>query len=246
MKVLIVDDEPYMIEYIKKLVDWDNYGFCQVMTAKGGSIARDILQEHQPELLITDIKMPNISGLDLSRIIEENHYPTKVIIISGYSEFEYAKQALRYGVSEYLVKPVLKNDFEETLERVLEKCFDNLAGVENKAEGGISNQEDVISYVKKYIRENYSKNLSLDALGEIAHLHPAYISKIFKEATDRNLSSYITDVKMQKAAELLEQTELRIHEVMEQVGYQKCQYFSKLFKDKYGVTPKEYKKIRQR
>lgn len=238
MKVLIVDDEPYMIEYIKKLVDWENYGFYQVLTAKGGSMARDLLQECQPELLITDIKMPKVSGLDLSRIIKENNYPTKVIIISGYSEFEYAKQAISYGVSEYLVKPVLKNDFVEALECILEKSFDK----QIDAEEVLGNQRDVVSYVKQYIEENYNKNLSLDALGEIAHLHPAYLSKIFKEATDVNLSNYITGVRMQKAAQLLEETELRIHEVMEQIGYQKCQYFSKLFKDKYGVTPKEYRR----
>ncbi|WMJ86277.1 response regulator transcription factor [Anaerocolumna sp. MB42-C2] len=245
MRVLIVDDEPYMIEYIKKLVDWRNYGFCQVLTAKGGSMARDLLLEYRPELLVTDIKMPKLSGLDLSRIIKENHYPTKVVIISGYSEFEYAKQAIRYGVSEYLVKPVLKNDFEESLERVLEKSFDRQAGVENR-EGVTNNQADVIYCIKKYIGVNYDKNLSLDALGELVHLHPAYLSKIFKEATDVNLSNYIMEVRMQKAAQLLEQTELQIRKVMEQVGYQKSQYFSKLFKDKYGVTPKEYRRIKQK
>lgn len=246
MKVLIVDDEPYMIEYIKKLVHWESYGFCQVLTAKGGSMARDLLQEHRPELLITDIKMPKISGLDLSRIIKENDYPTKVIIISGYSEFEYAKQALRYGVSEYLVKPVLKDDFTETLERILGKNLDQQADAESSTQEVFDSHGDAISYVKKYIGENYDKNLSLYALGQIVHLHPAYLSKIFKEATDVNLSNYITDIKMQKAAQLLEQTQLRIHEVMEQVGYQKSQYFSKLFKDKYGITPKEYRRNKQR
>ncbi len=106
-------------------------------------------------------------------------------------------------------------------------------------------QRDVITCIKKYIEENYGKNLSLDALGEIVHLHPAYLSKIFKETTDENLSNYITEVRLQKAAQLLEQTELRIHEIMEQVGYQKSQYFSKLFKGRYLVTPKEYRKMKQ-
>ena len=87
MKVLIVDDEGYMLEYLKKLTDWEKLGFSQVLTARGGSIARDILRDQKPELLITDIKMPKISGLDLVRIIEENQYPTKAIIVSGYSEF---------------------------------------------------------------------------------------------------------------------------------------------------------------
>ena len=112
-----------MAEYIQKLVDWRDYGFDQVFVANGGSMARDILQEFVPELLITDIKMPRISGLDLSAFIDEKKYPTKVIIISGYSDFGYARQALHYGVSEYLVKPVLKGDLVETLERILQKNF---------------------------------------------------------------------------------------------------------------------------
>ena len=97
MKVLIVDDEMYMVDYIRKLIDWESYGFDTVLTAKGGSLARDLLLEHEPELLITDIRMPRVSGLDLSQMTAENNGRTKVIIISGYSDFTYARQALRYG-----------------------------------------------------------------------------------------------------------------------------------------------------
>ena len=100
--------------------------------------------------------------------------------------------------------------------------------------------QDSISWIKQYIEENYNKNLSLEVLGELVHLHPAYLSRVFKEETGKNLSAYITDVKMEKAAELLQEN-LRVREVMEQVGYQKSQYFSKIFKEKFGMTPKEYK-----
>ena len=100
----------------------------------------------------------------------------------------------------------------------------------------------LISYVKNYIYENFDQNLSLDVLGEVVHLHPAYLSKIFKEVTNMNLSAYITDIRMQKAAELLEQTELKVHEVMELIGYRKSQYFSRLFKERFGVTPVEYRR----
>ena len=100
----------------------------------------------------------------------------------------------------------------------------------------------VISCVKEYINENFDQELSLDILGEVVHLHPAYLSKIFKEVTDGNLSAYIVDIRMQKAAELLEQTNLKVHEVMEVIGYKKSQHFSRLFKEKYGVTPNEYRK----
>ena len=190
------------------------------------------LQKELPELLVTDIRMPRVSGLDLVKYIDEKNYPTKTIILSGYSEFEYAQQALRYGVTEYLVKPILKKDFQISLEHVMEKFFE-------KEE---SFPDDGISAVKKYIAEHVGEDLSLEILGEVAHLHPAYLSKTFKEETGKNLSAYITDVKMEKAAELLSGTDRWVHEIMESVGYQKSQYFSKIFKEKYGVTPNEYRR----
>lgn len=239
MTVLIVDDEPYMVTYIAGLVDWNLYGFDRVLTANGGSLARDLIRDHRPELLVTDIRMPKISGLDLSRYIEENGLNTKVIILSGYSDFEYAKQALHYGVSDYLVKPVLRQDFVETLERVMQKYFERETAAQRA--GGPKEREDVIAYLKSYIGENYARDLSLEMLGEVVHLHPSYLSKIFKDHAGMNLSCYITDVRMQKAAKLLEETEDKVQEVMIRVGYRKSQHFSRLFKEKYGVTPKEYR-----
>lgn len=242
MKVLIVDDEMYMVDYLKRIIDWSGYGFDQVLTAGGGALAWQMIRENRPQLLITDIRMPRVSGLDLVRMIDEEKIDTKVIILSGYSEFEYAKQAVHYGVSEYLVKPVLKEALEEALQNVLHKNFQDTPVVEKDTEGTSGDSQDIIPFIKTYVYENFDKDLSLDHLGQVVHLHPTYLSKVFKDETDMNLSSYITDIRMQKAAELLEQTDLRVYEVMETVGYQKSQYFAKLFKEKFGVTPKEYRK----
>lgn len=244
MTVLIVDDESYMVEYMKNLVDWKSYGFDQVLTARGGGLAKDLLIKHRPELLITDIKMPKISGLDLSRLIDENRYQTRVIIISGYSDFEYAKQALRYRVSEYLVKPVLREDLVEALERILPGSTKGGERGESEEQGPSRDKYAAVSSVKAYVNENYSQDLSLDALGEAVNLHPVYLSRIFKEVTDVNLSAYIADVRMQKAAKLLDETDLKVHEVMDKLGYRKRQHFTKLFKEKYGMTPKEYRMMK--
>ena len=249
MTVLIVDDEVFMVDYIKGLIDWQAYGFDCILTANSGSLARDYIKEHQPQLLITDIKMPKVSGLELASMIDDNKYGTKVIIMSGYSDFTYAKQALRYGVSEYLVKPVLQEEFVETLERILQ-CpnFKNDKESDNGTKAGYmtGDKRAIITCVKKYINENFDQCLSLDVLGEVVHLHPAYLSKIFKEATEVNLSRYVTDIRMERAAELLDQTCMKVHEVMQKTGYQKSQHFSKLFKERYGITPQEYRRrIRQ-
>lgn len=188
--------------------------------------------------------MPKITGLDLSRLIDENRYQTRVIIISGYSDFEYAKQALRYRVSEYLVKPFLREDLEEALERILPGSTKGGERGESEEQGPSRDKYAAVSSVKAYIHENYSQDLSLDALGDAVNLHPVYLSRIFKEVTDVNLSAYIADVRMQKAAKLLDETDLKVHEVMDKLGYRKRQHFTKLFKEKYGMTPKEYRMMK--
>lgn len=237
MQVLIVDDEPYMVDYLRKLVDWEQYGFEHVYTAGSGSMARDMLDKYQPELLITDIRMPKISGLDLCRHIFEKKYPTKVMILSGYGEFEYAKQAIQYGVSEYLLKPILKDEFEEILEKMLERHFATQKERQEKEKTG-----DVIFEVENYIKENIESDLSLELLASVVHLNPSYLSRYFKESTGENLSNYVTRCKMEKAAWLLDNTEQKINEIMLQLGYQKSQHFAKIFREQYGVSPKEYKK----
>lgn len=245
MRALIVDDEVYMVDYIKKIADWEAHGFDEVMTAHGGSLARDYLKQYEPELLVTDIKMPKVSGLDLAEFVFENKLRTKVIIISGYGEFEFAQQAMRYGVSEYLLKPVLKADFVKTLERLFPEVEDLQSSAGDDMESGAANGYSICEMVKKYVEAHYGENLSLEVIAAYVHLHPAYLSKVFKENEDQNLSGYITNVRMEKAAQLLMEPELKVHDVMEKVGYQKSQYFSKLFREKYGVTPVEYKKSRQ-
>lgn len=238
MTVLIVDDETYMVDYLKTIVDWNVYGFDQVLTAGGGSLARDIIIKCQPELLITDIMMPKISGIDLSKLIDENQLSTKVIIISGYSDFEYARQAFRYQVAEYLVKPVVKEEFVETLERIMRREF----GMAEKGNGIASgDRQDPVLLIQNYIDEHFAEELSLTSLGEIANLHPVYLARIFKEVTGDTPASYIIAVRMEKAAQLLCGSNMRIYEIMERVGYKKQQYFTRLFKEKYGMTPKEYR-----
>ena len=237
MQVLIVDDETYMLDYLKEMIDWQSYGFDRVLTVSSGSLARDLIARGTPDLLITDIRMPKVSGLDLCRYISEQKLPTKVILLSGYGEFEYAQQAIQYGVSEYLVKPVLREQLDEVLEKMISRYFTG-----RKNEGHESS--DVIRTLCDYIRDHICEELSLETLARVVYLHPSYLSRYFRETTGRTLSSFITDCKMEKAAELLSAGNAKVNEVMKQLGYQKSQYFSSLFKEKFGVTPNDFRRGR--
>lgn len=259
MKVMIVDDEQHMTEYLKHLIDWREYGFDQVITINKGKEAQQLLEEAPPDLLIADIRLPEVSGLDLAAQLVAQEAPTKVMIVSGYSEFDYAQKAIRCGVTEYLVKPVLKKDFLKALERTLPLMpgrtistseADFKSAVTSSpfssegfpCEGESAAEDENIVFLKEYIHRHYDEALSLESLGEKVHLNASYLSHHFKAVTGKNLLSYLTEVRMTKAAELLANSDLKVNIIGDMVGYHKTQYFISLFKKKYGLTPQQYRR----
>lgn len=119
MRLLIVDDGHYVVEYMKHLLDWKTFGIHQIETMTNSIEARDMLTQNHIDILITDIRMPEVSGIDLLQHIHQHSLPTKVIILSGYSEFEYAQQGIRLGALDYLLKPVDKDDVEKAMSKAI-------------------------------------------------------------------------------------------------------------------------------
>ncbi len=114
-KVFLVEDEIVMREGIRKNIQWEQYGFEYAGDAPDGELALPLIRQIQPDLLITDIKMPFMDGLALSELIRKELPRTKIVIISGYDDFAYAQQAIRMGVEQYLLKPVIKEKLVELL-----------------------------------------------------------------------------------------------------------------------------------
>jgi two-component system response regulator YesN len=450
MRLLIVDDGHYIVEYLKHLLDWNKLGIESVATTTNSIEAKQILDQDQIDILITDIRMPEVSGIDLLEHINKNKLRTKVAFLTGYSDFEYTQKAIRLGAVDYLLKPVNKNDMEKSMKKVMETieevrmktkidwanfdglgyflsvisedhsltneyniydgalipepfCYfqvanareqdemilrDNcggldrfiwaansaLAGIvlksctgilENRIENivfsenfqfnqkntvrhyfyqfffneNITNRDfemlqdyvmfpkletgvwesvrkniqklfsqldskklktiflmewihflyftnnklqsselkdwifhqlkdpdaafqtivltitqmekntrlsndDFIHTVQTYIADHLNDDLSLDELGRIVHLHPVYLSKLYKQETGENLSNYISIKRLEKASRLLIDSNLHVVDISHLVGYKKPQYFIKLFKDQYGITPQQYRKNR--
>ncbi|MCM3784561.1 response regulator [Neobacillus mesonae] len=444
MRLLIVDDGYYVIEYMKHLLDWGAYGIDQIETTTNSIEARELLHRSRVDILITDIRMPEVSGIDLLQHINEKNLPTKVIFLSGYSQFDYAQQGLRLGALDYLLKPVDKDDVEQAMSKavkvirkaqppqpvswenfdglgyllsllgenenfrrefdtygehfrgrrfccfklenftqahadrlkqsvgdgldsfvwnvgtqlaaivpedvagnmtsILENsvcsrpfsltdrsetrqlfygfflnedvCSNDFKGLFNdfpscmewksagnlikkydrignrkqkiiflmetilyvyKTVGGLdaletadwifnrlrdpdklwlflidtvgqiwnnkqTSIESIVGKVKKHIEDHLSHGLCLDELGKVAHLHPVYLSKMFKQEAGENVSSYISRKRLEKASQLLQDSDLRVGDIAQMVGYKKNQYFIQLFKEEYGVTPYQYRR----
>ncbi|NWL87655.1 MULTISPECIES: response regulator transcription factor [unclassified Paenibacillus] len=234
MNVLVVDDESTEREGIKNLLC--QYKFpCRVLEAENGRVAEEILQKNAVDILITDVKMPLMNGIELSKAARRMQENLKIVICSGYGEFEYALSAIKLGVINYLLKPLIREELLEVMENLTQKK----AYIDPDQE---TEESRVIRQVKQIIKNNYQHDISLTDVGNEVYLSPGYLSILFKKETGMNFSKYLTDYRLRKADYLLTQTNMKINDIAENVGIENPSYFCKLFKNKYGVSPMQYRK----
>lgn len=248
--ILIVDDEPITLQGLKKTLEISIKGDKKIITAANAIEAMKIIKEQPIHLLITDIAMPEMSGLELLNILKErNNFPV-AIIISAYSDFNYAKEAIEIGVVNYLLKPVKKQQLVEEVEKALklEEKRQRVNMLEKVIDEGIVTlkvDEQVEGPIKKaidYVDNKLEHPLSLKEVARHVHLNPSYFSVLFKEQTNMTFSEYITRCRIQKAKSLLLNSNYSVAEVSEMVGYNTSKYFIKIFKEYEGITPSKYKK----
>lgn len=153
--VLIVDDELRIGSLINKLIHWDEFNMECVDVVDNGEKALEIIQsERCPDIVLTDIRMPKISGLDLIRMTREHHKKIKFIVISGYKEFEYAQQALQYGVEDYLLKPINEEELNHVMGKISERLNEQWeAETEQKA------FKEAVSESRHIIKRDFLKNI---------------------------------------------------------------------------------------
>lgn len=242
-KVLAADDEYFIREGLKHLIEWNKLGFELVGICADGKELLEQVQIVKPDLLIIDIKMPNITGLEVAKYIYENKKDIEVILLSAFTEFTYAKQAIEYRVRKYIVKSMLLEELPKELLEVKEFLdIKNKDLIENKEN---LEEDEMIFKIKKFISENYANNISLGDIAKFVYSSDSYISRIFKQKTGENLFDYINFYRIEKAKEYIEKNKNKIYEISSLVGFCDTSYFSRVFKRYVGVSPKEYeKKIR--
>jgi len=248
--ILIVDDEPRTRLGIRKtLVAW-SAGRHRVEIAASGVEALEWLETNPVHILITDVRMPEIDGLQMLEALASRGQRPVVIVISGFAEFEYAQKSLQLGVFEYLLKPLDKSkliaavqkafELDSGKERLdaMEKLVDRKLLESGRDEARYAAPiKEAIGYIYAHLHEA----ISMKQVAEQLHLNASYFSVLFKEQTGMTFSDYLTRRRLQKAKELLATTRMPIWEIAEKVGYQTDKYFIKVFKDNEGVSPSQYR-----
>ena len=247
MKLIIVDDEPKIRKGLFKLLDAQE-GFNVTGVFEDVRSALKALYELEADVIITDIKMPEVSGLELIRQIRERNLKLRIIILSGYSNFSYAQKAIELGVNRYLLKPTDPRELLSVLREVERELLPETP--ENEGEQGlgqeVKNEVGNLLVVKaiQYSEVHSGGKVTLkDMAGEL-HLSPNYLCELFKRHTGKNLMEYVTEYRMQKAKSYLNHVEYKVAEVGEMVGYKEAKYFSSAFKKAYGITPLDYRNRR--
>ncbi|MBP3361108.1 MAG: response regulator [Clostridia bacterium] len=238
-KAIIIDDSPWSVANIKCIFPWEHYGFEEPITTDNPQLALSLLLQHKPDVLFTDIKMPQISGFDLIKQLSVNNLKTKIVLISAYTDFAYAQQAISYGVFRYLSKPISRQEAEKVIHD-LKNALDKEYG-KNKTFSAdyISIKNPSFKKLIEYIDENYTQKLQLEELSALFQINPSYCSHLFSEHFNCGFTTYITNLKLKKAAELLVENNMWINEIADFLNYD-YNYFNKLFKKHYGVTPKQF------
>ena len=237
LKVLLVDDEIMIREGFKRLFDWEGHGCEVVGEAADGMEALAKLDALEPDIAIMDINIPIMNGLKVIQLSRIKHPNTAFVIVSGYDDFAYCREALRLQITDYILKPVNYEEFGT--------CIDNLkiALFQRQSSGaGEQREERPIHGITRYLQEHLAEEVSLSVLAEEFHLSAQYISQLFKNEIGVGFLTYLTNIRMERAKQLLLSTSLSIAEVSEQSGYGDYRVFTKVFKKAEGITPSQYRR----
>ncbi|MBM7580146.1 response regulator transcription factor [Jeotgalibacillus terrae] len=249
--ILLVDDEETTLRGLTKSLEVWADGRYMIRSAGSAEEAIQTAQQEKVHVIVTDICMPEMTGLELIEEIQRLGQKPVSLILSGHSEFEFAQTAIRLGVLNYLVKPVQKKKLIQSVEEALEKEFsEERAGIMQKAAdhsltGLEQDQKQMTSPVqagRDYIDNHMDRQMTIREVAEHVHLNPSYFSVIFKEQTGLTFSEYVTRKRLQKAKHLLLTTSMPVADIAESAGYQTAKYFNKIFKEYEGITPGRFRK----
>jgi two-component system response regulator YesN len=255
LKVVVVEDEDIIRKGLIHTIDWLELDCIVVGDASDGLEGLKLIEEQRPDLVITDIKMPVMNGIEMLEIALKNH-KFHSIILTSYSEFEYAKQAISLKVFEYLLKPVDEDKLASLTEGVkLEISQEKVMGdiIEKTRSGNeivlvdldiyILPDSKVNYYVSealKQIKLNYHEKISIESISDNLGISPSYLSRKFKDATSQTFLDILNKYRVQKAVELLNTGKYRVSEISDMTGFSEYKHFCNVFKKYTNTAPTEF------
>lgn len=250
-QIVIIEDSKILRQGMVLTYDWAAQDCRIVGEADNGEDGLALIRKTNPDIVITDIRMPGCDGLDMIEALRKENNETVCIVISAYDEFEYAQRAMQLGVQEFLVKPFenaeLNTVLARSIQRVeqirqyrqIEKQQRMLSGDYVAKEGDL--RARYAEQAAAYIREHYAENIAVQDIANALSMSESHLSRVFRESMDCTLGEYIAKYRISIACELLKDVRLRVSQVAARVGYPDSRYFSVIFRRIVGMTPNSYR-----
>lgn len=244
-KLLIVDDEPYILEGVKRLIDWSHYGFTRIETALNYHEAIEKAVELRPDLAVFDVCIGETRGYEIIRHLKTLALPTVYVMMSGFDSFEYARQSLLAGAKDYLLKPISRADLEKLVARIvleelggtlpeateLPNTLDPVLGLSADSFSNLTNK------ILLMVRGEYAHNLTLKSIADMFKMNSTYLGQIFIKETGVKFSEYLMCYRLLLARQLIETTSDKISVIALSVGYSNASYFYSQFREYFGFSP---------
>ncbi|UJF34871.1 response regulator transcription factor [Paenibacillus hexagrammi] len=265
-RAIIIDDEAWIRDGLSKHIGWERLGIELVQIFEDGQDALSFLLENPVHIVLSDIRMPNMTGLELVATVREEAKQRKhlsdmkVIFLSGFGDFKYAQEALRLGAVDYLLKPTDVEEIEEALAKAAALVGNTNDITNNRTSTSMSSTntngtssleiadliEEPASYLIKkalgMMAATFTEDIHLSEIADELCVTPNYLSRLFRQETGKSFSDLLSDLRMEKATELLRTSTLKIYQIGDAVGYPNARYFSEWFQKQTGMSPGDYRK----
>ena len=237
-KVIVADDEKLIAKNIARRIEESSEAFRVIARAGSGTEALEQARELLPDVVFSDIKMPEMDGVELIAALRKEHPSMLCVIVSGYSDFEYMKAAIQKSAVDYLLKPVNPEELKHLLQRLEATLLAREQQVVPRREADAA---ALAENVRVYLQENYDKPVDFSALADSLAVSAPYLSKLFHEQTGSSPSKYLTDIRMRQARKLLMDTNLTVKEIAVRVGFPDPFHFSRSFRNAVGISPVQFR-----
>ncbi|MBT2290404.1 response regulator [Paenibacillus albidus] len=261
-KVLLVEDEVFVRESVREIIAWEELGFSVSGEAGNGAEALEMIRNDAPDLVITDIIMPQMDGVELLRKTREEGYASRFVMLTCMSDFEYVRQAMEYGASNYILKLSMSvNSLRETLRKISQELLKDHDTHKNNSTAAVAGSgmdetndmklapllpEEVTSHpeiqkILQYIHAHYPQDITVKSMSQYVMMGENYVSTLFKKKTGQTLIHYLHQIRINQAIQHLTQSDLPVYEIGNRVGFVNDNYFIKIFKRLTGQTPSQFR-----
>lgn len=240
-RVILIDDEQIILKGLSKVVRWADFGCTVVGTAGNAAEGAALIREKKPDILFTDIRMPDQTGLAMLAGLRSEFPDLQVTVLTGYRDFTYAQEAIRLGVTRFLLKPSKMDEIHEALGAMTEKLDRTAPAQAAESDAESHSGSFIVNQAMAYIEQNFEKKLTLQDVADQCFVSQWHLSKLINKHMGKSFYDLLNSVRIDKARQLLQDPSLKIGEIVEMVGYADSAHFARIFKKIVGVSANEYR-----